>query len=243
MNLTQYRKVLDSKKAALNVRKGERQQLEREKDTLAENMKDAREELGDLQSSLILLQRTSEKAREFGKERLEEITTSALQFVFGPDVRFEIELGESAGRPQAEFFLVSNQGGNEVRTKPMESNGGGIVDIIALALRIAVLQIHHDPQINGPIILDEPGKHVSEEYAERMSTFLQQMSSHFKRQIIMVTHQPYLAEVADKAFEVQMIGGKSNVKEGISDHDVAGSGPKVGPPAHEDASGGVAEEH
>jgi DNA repair ATPase RecN len=218
MSIAQYRKVLDKKKAHLNTRKGQQQQLVHERDTIIENTKSSREELMQLQEASILLQRTSEKAREFGKERLEEITTSALQFVFGPDVRFEIELGETAGRPQAEFYLVSNQGGNEVRTKPMESNGGGIVDIIALALRIAVLQIHHDPVINGPIILDEPGKHVSEEYAERMATFLQQMSSHFKRQIIMVTHQPYLAEVADKAFEVQMIGGKSNVKEGISDH-------------------------
>lgn len=220
MRISTYRKVLDKKKAHLNVRKGERQQLERDMDELILKISDSREDLLQFQESLILLQRTSEKAREFGKERLEEITTSALQFVFGPDVRFEIELGESAGRPQAEFYLVTSQAGNEVRTKPMESNGGGIVDIIALALRIAVLQIHHDPQINGPIVLDEPGKHVSEEYAERMATFLQQMSSHFKRQIIMVTHQPYLAEVADKAFEVQMIGGRSNVKEGVSDAGV-----------------------
>ena len=219
MSIKTYRKELEKKKTHLSTRKGQRMQLEKEKETLIEGLKSSREELLVLQESLILLQRTSEKAREFGKERLEEITTSALQFVFGPDVRFEIELGESAGRPQAEFYLVTDQAGKEVRTKPMDSNGGGIVDIIALALRIAVLQIHHDPVINGPIILDEPGKHVSEEYAERMATFLQQMSSHFKRQIIMVTHQPYLAEIADRAFEVQMIGGKSNVKEGISEND------------------------
>lgn len=217
MSIALYRKELEKKRTHLNTRKGQRQQLEQEIVHAKQEHDDSRKSLLELQESLILLQRTSEKAREFGKQRLEEITTSALQFVFGPDVRFEIELGESAGRPQAEFYLVSNQAGKEVRTKPMESNGGGIVDIIALALRIAVLQIHHDPQINGPIILDEPGKHVSEEYAERMATFLQQMSAHFKRQIIMVTHQPYLAEIADQSFEVQMIGGKSNVKEGVTE--------------------------
>lgn len=221
MSIALYRKELEKKRTHLNTRKGQRQQLEQEIVHAKQEHDDSRKSLLELQESLILLQRTSEKAREFGKQRLEEITTSALQFVFGPDVRFEIELGESAGRPQAEFYLVSNQAGKEVRTKPMESNGGGIVDIIALALRIAVLQIHHDPQINGPIILDEPGKHVSEEYAERMATFLQQMSAHFKRQIIMVTHQPYLAEIADQSFEVQMIGGKSNVKEGVVEQEVS----------------------
>lgn len=214
MSVKMYRRALDGLKAHLNTRKGQKQQLEEEKSNLQEKVATSKQELLDLQSSQILLQRTSEAAREYGKERLEEVVTSALQFVFGPDVRFEIELGESAGRPQAEFYLVTHRNGNDVRTRPADSNGGGVMDIISLALRVAVLQIHHDPHISGPIILDEPGKHVSEEYAEKMSTFLQQMSLHFGRQIIMVTHQPYLAEIADKSFEVQMIGGKALVKEG-----------------------------
>lgn len=211
-----FQRQLEKKKAHLNARKGQKQQLELEQTRIKEKVEGSKEELLSLQSSQVLLQRTSETAREFGKERLEEVVTSALQFVFGPDVRFEIELGETAGRPQAEFYLVTNRNGQDVRTRPADSNGGGIMDIISLALRIAVLQIHHDPHINGPIILDEPGKHVSEEYAEKMATFLQQMSTHFNRQIIMVTHQPYLAEVADKSFEVQMIGGKANVTEQVS---------------------------
>lgn len=210
----EYRKALDKKKAYLNTRKGQQQQLQQEKVNIQTKVQTAKEELTKLQESQVLLQKTSETAREYGKERLEEVVTSALQFVFGPDVRFEIELGETAGRPQAEFYLVTERNGNSVRTRPADSNGGGIMDIISLALRIAVLQIHHDPHINGPIILDEPGKHVSEEYAEKMASFLQQMSAHFGRQIIMVTHQPYLAEIADKSFEVQMIGGKAVVKEG-----------------------------
>ncbi len=74
-----------------------------------------------------------------------------------------------------------------------------------------MLQLYNEPKLQGPIILDEPGKHVSEEYAIRLATFLQHASQHFKRQIVMVTHQQHLAEVADKAFQVEIRGGSSQV--------------------------------
>lgn len=211
--VSHYRKLLEKERMELHTRKGQLHQLEQERDAIAQKISRMKQTLLAMQEAQLLLQKTSEEAREYGKKRLEEVVTSALQFVFGPDVHFEIELTEVGGKPQAEFYLVTTRGAEEVRTRPTESNGGGVVDIISLALRIAVLQIHHDPHINGPIILDEPGKHVSEEYAEKMATFLQQMSNYFGRQIIMVTHQPYLAEVADKSFEVQMVGGKSQVNE------------------------------
>ncbi|MNQ32103.1 chromosome segregation protein [compost metagenome] len=206
-----YRQELDKMKAKLNERRGAWSQLNTEIANLNARTLKHRTELQHSQEMQVLLQRTSDAARQYGKGRLEEIVTSALQFVFGPDVSFEIELYETAGRPQAEFYLVTEVNGEHIKTRPMESNGGGVVDIIALALRIAVLQIHNKPGIMGPIILDEPGKHVSEEYAEKMATFLKEMSAYFDRQIIMVTHQPYLAQVADNNQEIQLINGKSQV--------------------------------
>jgi DNA repair exonuclease SbcCD ATPase subunit len=104
-------------------------------------------------------------------------------------------------------------GETSYRTKPIDSNGGGIVDMISIALRVAILEIHSDPRINGPIILDEPGKHVSEDYVEKMALFLKYLSSHFNRQIIMVTHQQSLSELSDKSFQVLINGGVSCVLE------------------------------
>ena len=79
------------------------------------------------------------------------------------DIEFLIELDELRGKANAEFYVINSTEDMIIKTKPELSRGGGVVDIISLALRIAFLQIHK-PRIEGPLILDEPAKHLSEEY-------------------------------------------------------------------------------
>ena len=81
-----------------------------------------------------------------------------------------------------------------IKTKPEQSRGGGVIDIISLALRIAFLQIHK-PKIEGPLILDEPAKHVSEDYIFNVADFLKRASEMFNRQIIIVTHNNHLSAI------------------------------------------------
>ena len=219
LSASDYKERLIALQSHFDKRKGSRDQIIKQKDELGVNIILKRDELAGLNETRILLEKTSVYARSYAKTKLEEIVTNALQYIFTSDFRFEIDLTESGGKPQADFFVVSLQDGIEVRNRPEDSRGGGVVDIISLALRWAVLQIHADPKMNGPMMLDEPGKHVSEDYAIKLAVFLKQMSQHFKRQIIMVTHQPHLAMSADNLFEVEIKGGKSIVS-GIG----AGSG-------------------
>jgi hypothetical protein len=109
------------------------------------------------QKVMILLQKTSDYARSQMKTTIEYIVTNALQVVFGQEIRFEVELGTRAGAPTAEFYVVDEAG---LRYKPMDARGGGLVDVICTALRLSVLELYQ-PKIDGPLILDEAGKHVS----------------------------------------------------------------------------------
>ncbi|MCR3957007.1 MAG: ATPase, partial [Gudongella sp.] len=88
--------------------------------------------------------------------------------------------------------------------------GGGVVDIVSLALRISFMQTHK-PSIEGPLILDEPAKHVSEEYIYNVGDFVRQSSSMFNRQIIMVTHNSHLAALSEDAYRVELKGTESSV--------------------------------
>ncbi|NLB89398.1 MAG: ATP-binding protein, partial [Syntrophomonadaceae bacterium] len=90
------------------------------------------------------------------------------------------------------------------------SRGGGIVDIISLALRIALLETSR-PALDGPLILDEPAKHVSQDYSHNVAEFLKLVVNTFERQVIMVTHNSYLADSGDKAFEVKIESGVTQV--------------------------------
>lgn len=159
----------------------------------------------------LLFQKTSEFAREQSKRQIEDTVTKCLQFIFETDIEFLIELSEARSVPIAEFFVQSNYSeGYSIKTKPEIARGGGVVDIISLALRIAFLQ-QNQPSLSGPLILDEPGKHVSNDYIFNLGEFLKQSSNVFNRQIIMVTHNPHLSQISDKSFYVKNKGGISEV--------------------------------
>lgn len=164
-----------------------------------------------LQKVKLLLQNASRFAREQSKTQMEYLVSQCLQYIFDPSMEFRIELLEKANRIEGEFFVVSKINNTEIVTKPQDSRGGGVVDVISLALRVAMMEIH-DPKIDGPIILDEPAKHVSEDFIANVAEFLKQISTLFNRQIIMVTHNNHLLESADVCYNVKLNEGVSIVE-------------------------------
>lgn len=163
-----------------------------------------------LEKVVILFQKTSEFARLQAKKQIETLVTKCLQYVLETDIEFVIELDELRGKANAEFYVVNSTEDMIIKTKPELSRGGGVVDIISLALRIAFLQIHK-PRIEGPLILDEPAKHLSEEYVFNVGEFLKQTSEMFNRQIIMVTHNHHLSAISNKAYRVELSGTTSSI--------------------------------
>ena len=160
----------------------------------------------------ILLQSTSEFARNQAKIQTENLVTNCLQFIFENNIEFEIEIEELYGKPNAEFYVTTKTDDMIVKTKPELARGGGVVDIISLALRISFLQIHK-PQIEGPLILDEPAKHVSEDYIFNVADFLKKASEMFERQIIMVTHNDHLASIGTTSYKVYLKGTESYLQK------------------------------
>ena len=214
MKVDRFRHKYDERFNKLTQAKAERALLEQQ--VVTETAKvagklDRKNHLAEIQALLV---NTADQAREVGRQRMEKVVTRALQSVFGSDFTFEIEMDESGGKPIARFLVCSiGENGDVIKNEPQDSRGGGINDIVAFALQVAVLVVYNEPKIQGPIILDEPGKHVSEEYAVKFGEFLEFVSKTFNRQIIMVTHQPHLAATATRTLVSQFIGGKTVVKE------------------------------
>lgn len=193
----------------INIEKGKKEVISKNLKKVSKEINNLVEEEELLSKVMILFQKTSEYGRLQAKTQIEELVTKCLQFIFESNIEFQIEITESRNIPQAEFYVVSHYSdGYSVKTKPEIARGGGVVDIISIALRLAFIQIHK-PQIEGPILLDEPGKHVSDDYVFNLGEFLKQASKMFRRQIIMVTHNTYLSQICDKSHTI-------NIKDGIS---------------------------
>lgn len=180
---------------------------------LIENIAD---EVDLIEKVSILLQKTSEFARSQAKTQIEALVTNCLQYIFENNIEFNIEIQELYGKPNAEFYVITKVDDTIIKTKPEQSRGGGVVDIISLALRIAFLQVHK-PKIEGPLILDEPAKHVSEDYIFNVADFLKRTSEMFERQIIMVTHNQHLSSIGTKAYKVSLKGTESHLELVTSD--------------------------
>ena len=184
---------------------GKRDKTKEQLQAFKENAKQKEDKVELLGKVGILLQRTSEYARSQAKIQVESLVTKCLQYIFETNIEFLIEIDEQRGKSNAEFYVINELEDILIKTKPELSRGGGVVDIVSLALRIAFLQTHK-PKIQGPLILDEPGKHVSDEYIFNVAEFLKQTSELFNRQIIMVTHNNHLAAIGSNSYKVDFKG-------------------------------------
>jgi len=120
----------------------------------------------------------------------------------GSQYKFEIEYVTNKSSVGARFLITTPYGEKDVLvTDPLSAKGGTISDILSFALRIALLELYV-PKIEGPFILDEAGKFITEEYRTNMCEFLKRVSEDTKRQIIFITQVPDFIDCADKTFRV-----------------------------------------
>lgn len=186
--------------------------LEEKKKSLDDSLEKIKKETDTLEKLTILFQKTSRYARNQGKIQIESLTTRSLKYIFKRDYDFQIEISEKRNTSSADFFVLEETDNGLVKTKPEISKGGGIVDIVSLALRMAFLE-NYRPKVEGPLILDEPAKHVSEEYIFDIGDFLLQFSQQMNRQIIMITHNNHLASLAKTSYKVSQEDGISHVEK------------------------------
>lgn len=171
----------------------------------------AQTEIEAWQKVQVLFGKVSEYAREQLKTRVEQTVTAALQGIFEDSrLEFRIELKTVASKPAAEWQVVSQYGEATVAANPEDARGGGITDVVSLALRLALLELAR-PKPEGPVLLDEPGKMISAEYVPNLAEFLKQYAQRTGRQIILVTHHEALAEAGDMAYRVEQQDGVSEV--------------------------------
>lgn len=160
---------------------------------------------------LKLYQMTSEFAREQSKAHIEQLVTSCLRIVFANDISFLIEMTESGRNTNANFLIADTIDGQSSTFQPQEARGGGVVDVVSLALRISFL-LRYQPPVEGILILDEPAKHVSEEYIHNVAELLLQVAEEFSLQVILVTHNRHLAYMGEVVYEVANENGRSKTQ-------------------------------
>lgn len=100
---------------------------------------------------------------------------------------FKIILEEKRGKTEARLALLRDG----MEHDPTEESGIGIVDIAALALRVACV-ILQKPALRRVIIMDEPFRCVDDIKIQKLRFLLQELSKELEVQFILVTHEKKL---------------------------------------------------
>jgi DNA repair exonuclease SbcCD ATPase subunit len=228
INISQLESELTSLRQKYNSAQGQRDLLISQRREKEEELSAARADIELWRDVQVLLSKASEFARQQLKTRIEQTVTAALSAIFNDSsMRFEIEMKDMGGKPAADWRVVScykipaKAGDEDVKisaytvvASPEDAKGGGVTDVVSLALRLALLELSR-PRVEGPVLLDEPGKMISKEYLPNVAEFLKQYAAKTGRQIILVTHHEALADVADVGYQVKQENGVSEVARSV----------------------------
>jgi DNA repair exonuclease SbcCD ATPase subunit len=158
----------------------------------------------------LFLQSLSESSRIQILEKISGIVTDALQTVKDKNLVFQMNLCVKANQPTLDMTILDKLSGQSYDV--INSFGGGISDIISIALRIALL-CRWQPSLSRIILFDEVGKFVSVKDQELLAEFVKRASEALNLQMIWISHSNVLEQAAHKTFEVTKEQGVSHVTE------------------------------
>jgi DNA repair exonuclease SbcCD ATPase subunit len=166
-----------------------RKQLLKERDSENIELQTIKGKLTSFQEAQLAFQTIAEEIQNQAHERIAAVVSRCLQDIFGDGAyEFLVKFEKKRGKTEAKFVFSRN--GAEL--DPLAATGGGVVDVVAFALRLAALRLSR-PSPRSLLILDEPFKHLSESYRQSIGEMLRRLSEELEIQIVLVTHMPEIA--------------------------------------------------
>ncbi len=189
------------------------EKLSYKKDNLIENIEENNlkiEKLSDSMNTMVkarwILAEVTKKTQINFKNQVEKLTTIALKSVFNADYEFKLLFETKRNKMEARAVILENG----VEFEPKNEMGGSILDLISFMLQITFIFLEK-PSKRKVIILDEPFRFLGE-LKSKAGKMLKEISIELGIQIIFVTHDDILSEVAGTIYHVTKDNNISNVK-------------------------------
>lgn len=163
---------------------------------LDDGIVDAGKKLFLSEQALAVLQAVAHTLQRAVQVQLGSITTSALEAVLNDD-GYKFKMDFVNRRNNTECDLIFESDGHEL--KPFDDSGFGAIDIASFALRVSFWRFSKTRNI---LLFDEPFRNLSRTEHRRMAEMVKRLCEAVGVQMIVVSHIPELAEVADTTFTV-----------------------------------------
>lgn len=186
---------------------GQRDQLKKSISATTKRLEELKQEQEDIVRALEIIQQVAKLTQQQLEIHIGELVSLALEAVFPNPYKMVLKFESRRNRSEADL-LLQDENGNLL--SPMEAVGGGVVDVAALALRIALWSLKQ-PRPRAIMIMDEPLRFLSSDLQDRASRMLKEISEKLGIQFIIVTHEENLLAAADKVFTVSIEAGTSSL--------------------------------
>lgn len=209
--ITEAKNKAASLKSLIETRKAVKENLILQKKELEKQLENVLHDINLNKQAISLLSLVGAKAQESAKAHFEGAATVVLKSIFGDDFQFQMDISVGGqGQPSLNFSIASKYGeGETLIVDPVSGSGGGVRDIIGLALRIAFLGMVKNKSV---VFLDEPMAQLSSEYQEPMGKLLRVLQNRLNYQILMITHEDNYIEHADSVIQVKLVNSISQVQ-------------------------------
>lgn len=187
-----------------------RDSLIERKETLTSAIQQLQMDVEDLEKIHGIITQYAQTSQETFLRQVEDVVTRGLVAIFEEPMSFRLEQVVSGKRLEVRFFLTTEHKGESLETGIMDARGGGVGAVIGFLLRVSILLLI--PQSRHILVLDETFAQLSTDYLPNLSEFIRQLVDKTGVQIVMVTHQPALAESADCVYSVSHNGQETIVK-------------------------------
>lgn len=177
-----------------------------------------------------VIQELANDARGEFKGEVDGLVTLAVRSVFTEDFTFDLQMTTDGGRLQCKpvVWETIHTDDGDVRTEytPKDEMGGSVLDPIGVALRVVLQNFQLNPT-RVFFLLDEPMKNVGHgELLIQAGQLLQELSHSLNLQFVIITHEPELMQIADRAWQITRTRGKS---EAVVAKDTATPAPTPAP--------------
>jgi len=163
--------------------------------------------LANWEKTQVIFQKVAELTQQQLEYFISELVSLGLSAVFSNPYKLKLNFVVRRGKTEAELKFERN--GHLF--DPIDSSGGGALDIASLALRLSMWSLTN-PKPRASIWLDEPFKHLSIDLQNRAIQILNDMSRKLGIQIILISHTDSISDEVDKVICVQMTKGISQIK-------------------------------
>lgn len=201
------KKSLSTWRTELTETRGAKTQLIEVRDTEVKLLGTVRDEQQlSSQAHMFLLSEITER-REQAIQAIENMASAALRQTYGPGYALRFETFEDKRKEgdanfKMEIRISSPHEGKSLETGLLGERGGGVIEVVAFALRMAALNwLGYD----GPLIIDEAWKSMSNDHKiEEIAKFLRDVTDNTGRQVIFATHKSdVFGNVADRIIRVE----------------------------------------